>query len=169
MTRARIGQIAYRSSSMLCAITVTCAFTSGCARTISSVARALPPLGSASLSVGEWSGTTSQGMPIEFSVSPDETVTTISIGYDFNGCTGSHTFSDLAVPTNPGVTCIPGPCPDTAESYRAFSYMDGSFAGGPVIQINGVFLPRNEARGQVNLINYPVCGTATAVEWIARR
>ncbi len=153
----------------LCAM-VACLLASACTRAILPVARALPGLSlKASLSVGEWSGTTSQGMPIAITVSPNETVTTIAVGYDFNGCTGSHIFSDLVVPTNPDVTCIPGPCPSTAESYRAFSYVDGSFASGPVTQVNGVFLPGNEARGQVNFHNYPVCGTAAAVEWTATR
>lgn len=153
----------------LCAI-LACLLASACTRATLPVARALPGLGlTASLSVGEWSGTTSQGKPIAFTVSPNETVTTIAVGYDFNGCSGSHTFSDLVVPTNPNVTCIPGPCPGTAESYRAFSYINGSFASGPVTQVNGVFLPRNEARGQVNFHNYPGCGTAVAVEWTATR
>jgi hypothetical protein len=58
-----------------------------------------PFAGGGSLSVGEWAGTTSQGMPISFSVSPNETVTAITVGYDFNGCSGSHTFTDLNVPT----------------------------------------------------------------------
>lgn len=129
----------------------------------------LPFTGTRSLSVGEWSGTTSQGMPIHLIVSPDETVTTITVGYNFNGCSGSHTFADLSVPTNPDVTCIPGPCSNTLESYRAFGYSAGSAAGGPLTQINGLFLPRDQARGQATFSNYPSCGTATPVEWSAVR
>lgn len=153
----------------LCII-ATCLVASACTRALVPVARSLPGPGrTASLSIGEWNGTTSQGMPIGFTVSPNETVAAITVGYNFNGCAGSQTFSDLVIPTSPDVTCIPGPCPGTVQSYRAFSYIDGSFASGPATQVNGVFLPRNEAKGQVNFYNYPECGTATAVEWTATR
>jgi hypothetical protein len=124
--------------------------------------------GSGSLSVGEWSGTTSQGAPISFVVSPNETVTAITLGYDFNGCSGSHTFADLNVPTAPNLTCIPGPCSGIQESYRAFGYSTGS-ASGPYTQLNGLFLPGNQAKGQAVFRDYPSCGTAPAVEWTATR
>ncbi len=69
-----------------------------------------PPTPSASsLSAGQWSGTTVQGASISFSVSSDEALTTIAVGYTFNGCSGTQTFADLNVPTAPNVTCIPGP------------------------------------------------------------
>jgi hypothetical protein len=122
-----------------------------------------------SLSAGEWSGTTSQGMPIAFTVSSDETVTAITIGYDFNECSGSSAYSDLNVPTAPQVTCIPGPCSGVVTSYRAFAYLNGSFGSGPVTQINGLFLPGNQARGQVTFTDYPSCGTAPPAEWTARK
>ena len=124
--------------------------------------------GTGSLSVGEWSGTTAQGMPIRFVVSPNETVTTITVGYDFNGCSGSHTFADLNVPTAPNLTCIPGPCSGIQESYRAFGYSVGS-VGAPFTQLNGLFLPGNQAKGQAVFRDYVGCGTATPVEWIATR
>lgn len=137
---------------------------------ISPLAGALSPLiGSSSPSVGEWSGTTSQGMPIAFTVSSDETVTTITVGYAFNGCSGSHTFLDLNVRTAPDLTCIPGPCSGALASYRAFGYLDGSIGAGPVTQINGLFLPGNQARGQAVFSEYPACGTAPPVEWTATK
>lgn len=151
-----------------CAI-VTCLFASACTRAILPIAGASPGSGGdVSRSVGEWRGTTSQGMPIAFTVSSNETVTTITVGFDFNGCTGFRTFSDLMVTTNPRVTCISGSCPKTLASYRAFSYIDGTFGGGPVTQVNGLFLPRNRASGQINFTDYPECGTVTA-EWTAAR
>lgn len=146
-------------------LAVAFALVSGCYRTL------LPPplMGTSSLSVGEWSGTTSQGMPIAFSVSEDdETVTTITLGYDFNGCSGSNTYADLSVPTTPNAICIPGPCSQRLLSGRSFAYSDGSFGNGPYTQINGLFLPRNQARGQAVFRDYPACGTAT-VEWSATR
>ena len=143
--------------------------TSACSPLLPLTAPPTPFGGASSLSVGEWSGRMSQGMPIAFSVSTDERVTTITLGYAFNGCSGSRTFSDLDVPTAPDVTCIPGPCSGTLLSYRAFGYVNGSFGGGPVTQVNGLFLPRNEARGQVGFFDYSGCGTATAVEWTATK
>ena len=124
--------------------------------------------GTGSLSVGEWSGTTAQGMPISFVVSPNETVTSITVGYDFNGCSGSHTFEDLNVPTAPNLTCIPGPCSGIQESYRAFGYSVGA-PGGPFTQLNGLFLPGNQAKGQAIFRDYTGCGIATPVEWTATR
>ena len=91
---------------------------------------ASPSATNQSLAIGEWSGTTSQGMPIAFSVSQDEKVTTLTLGYRFNSCSGTQTFSNLSLPTAPDVICVPGPCPTTVSSYRAFSFADGSRLNG---------------------------------------
>jgi len=152
-----------RASSWCAAL--WCVLASAC----SSPILPLPLAGAPSLSAGEWSGTTSQGTPLTFVVSANEQVTTITLGYDFNGCAGSHTFSDLSVPTAPNLTCIPGPCSGVLNSYRAFSYSAGSAPGGPVTQINGLFLPRNEAKGQVTFHNYAGCGDVVTAEWAATR
>jgi hypothetical protein len=122
-----------------------------------------------SLSAGEWVGTTSQGQPIAFTVSADERVTAITVGYDFNGCSGSKIFADLSVPAAPQVTCIPGPCSGVVKSYRAFGYTNGSVGSGAVTQINGLFLPGNEARGQATFADYPSCGSAPPAELTAPR
>jgi hypothetical protein len=127
-----------------------------------------PMLADSSLSVGKWEGTTSQGKPITFTVSPDEKVTSIILGYEFNDCSGTREFFELKVPTAPDLTCMPGPCPRTAMSYRAFGFSDGEVAGEPYTQVNGVFLPRNQAKGQAVFRDYPNCGTAT-VQWTATR
>lgn len=127
----------------------------------------LPILGSSSMSVGEWQGVTSQGRAIAFTVSQDEKVTSIALGYDFNGCSGTRKFVELNVPTAPELTCIPGPCSSRATSYRAFGFSDGT-AGASYTQLNGVFLPGNQARGQAIFSGYRDCGSAT-VEWTATR
>ena len=129
----------------------------------------LPFARTPSLTAGEWAGTTSQGQPIAFTVSADERVTTITVGYDFNGCSGSKIFADLSVPAAPQVTCIPGPCSGVVNAYRAFGYTNGSVGTGPVTQINGLFLPGNQARGQATFSDYPSCGSAPPVEWTAIR
>ena len=125
---------------------------------------------SSSLSVGQWSGTTAQGASITFTVSSDETLTAIAVGYSFNGCSGTQTFSNLHVTTAPNVTCIPGPCSDAISTYPAFVYLSGSaVTGGPSTIINGLFLLGNRAQGQVSFRDYPGCGTAAGVDWTATR
>src|SRR6195256_1226970 len=61
---------------------------------------------------GQWKGTTSQGRPITFTVSSAQKVTAITVGYNFNGCSGSNTFSnlnlDIGVTPNPATSLGPG-------------------------------------------------------------
>jgi hypothetical protein len=125
--------------------------------------------GSSSMSTGEWSGTTSQGMPIAFTVAADETVTAITVGYSFNDCAGSDTFLDLSVPTAPELTCIPGPCRGVEASYRAFSYSQTPSKNGLTTTVTGVFLPGNRAQGLAHFLDYGACGSARSVEWTATR
>jgi hypothetical protein len=145
---------------------VTLILQSACVRPM--LPSTVPMLGPSSLSVGKWEGTTSQGRPIAFTISRDEKLTSIALGYDFNDCFGTREFLELNVPTAPDLTCIPGPCPRMATSYRAFGFSDGTVAAGPYTQVNGVFLPLNQARGQAIFSGYPNCGSAT-VEWTATR
>src|SRR5688572_4678534 len=108
-------------------LSVVLILESGCVRPL--LPSTVPMLGLSSLSVGEWKGTTSQGRPITFTVSQDEKVTSITVGYEFNDCSGTREFFELSVPTTPDLTCMPGPCPRTAASYRAFGFSDGTVAG----------------------------------------
>lgn len=117
---------------------------------------------------GEWSGTTAQGRPLAFSVT-NEMVTSITVGHDFNGCSGSQTFPDLHISTAPDVRCIPGPCTPAVSSYRAFGYSSGSFIDGPSTSVNGLFLSARTAQGTVNFNNFPGCGAAIGVGWTATR
>jgi len=118
---------------------------------------------------GQWSGTTVQGRPIAFTISPDETVTTITLGHDFNGCSGLQTFSSLSLHIAPQVECIPGPCPPSISSYRAFAYTSGNPIEGPSTSVNAVFLSVDSAQGSANFRNYPGCGNAIGVAWTAIR
>ena len=117
---------------------------------------------------GLWTGTTFQGAPISFSVSAGEKVTAITIGHNFNGCSGVETFSDLNLETAPNVTCIPGPCSPGIQSYRAFNYGSGPPAG-PRTSVNGLFLSASRAEGTAGFQNYPGCGSATGVPWTATK
>jgi hypothetical protein len=110
---------------------------------------------------GEWNGTTSQGTPITFSVSSDKKLTRISVSYNFNGCTGSATFSPSVsieqVPT--------APVPVGSASYESAS------VGTPNrMLISFLFTSATDAHGMLIFVDYPGCGTAPAsAAWTARR
>lgn len=128
-----------------------------------------PTGGASSLSVGQWSGTTSQGMSITFTVSPDETLTGLSIGYRVNGCSGSEAFTNLSVRTAPEVICPTGPCPSGATSHRAFIYGSGVPGQGASTSVRGLFLPGGRAEGQATFEDFPNCGSEGPVTWTATR
>jgi hypothetical protein len=116
---------------------------------------------------GQWNGTTSQGS-IAFTVSADEKVTALTIGYSFNGCSGTQSFSNLNLDISPNVTCIPGPCPAGVQSFRGFGYASGPIEG-PFTSVNGVFLSTTRAEGSVGFRDYPGCGSAIGIPWTATR
>lgn len=118
---------------------------------------------------GQWAGVTAQGESITFTISPDQLVTAITLGYAFNGCRGSQTFANLNVSIVPQVTCVPGPCPGSLSSYREFSYQAGNSAQEPMTQVNGVIFADAGARGTIDFRNYPDCGSAIGVAWNATR
>lgn len=118
---------------------------------------------------GQWSGTTAQGRPIAFTISSDEVVTTITLEHDFNGCSGSQTSANLSLNIAPNVVCIPGPCPTSVSSYRAFAYASGNPIEGPSTDVHGVFSSTTRAEGTVNFRSYPGCGSAIEVAWTASR
>jgi hypothetical protein len=120
------------------------------------------PGGSASYE-GQWSGTTSQGRPIAFTVSSAQKVTAISIGYSFNGCAGTNTFSnlnlDIGNPPNPGSPSL-GP---------SFGYGSGPPDGANYTQILGSFGSTTAATGSMTFGAYSGCGTAIGIWTAARR
>jgi hypothetical protein len=99
------------------------------------------PATPSSLSAGQWIGTTAQGAAIAFGVATDEILTTMSVGYSFNGCAGTLVFPNLTVPTAPNLTCVPGPCSGAAASYRAFAYSHGTVGSGPSTTVNARTAP----------------------------
>jgi hypothetical protein len=64
---------------------------------------------------GQWAGTTSQGMPIAFRVSADQTLTTLTVGYHDSGCSGTATFTP-----NVAITGIPtAPIPVGSAAFES--------------------------------------------------
>jgi hypothetical protein len=110
---------------------------------------------------GQWKGTTSQGRPIAFTVSPAQKVTAITVGYSFNGCSGSNTFSnlnlDIGVTPNPATSLGPG-----------FGFGSGSPEGSNYTQVYGSFRSNTTASGTVIFGDFTGCGNAIA-GWTATR
>lgn len=154
------------SRTLMRVVTLAGLLASGCGRGSTSPS---PLPSTASLSVGEWHGTTAQGMAITFTVSSDEVLTTLSIGHNFNGCSGMQTFSSLQIGTAPNVSCVPGPCSGTISTYRSFNFASGSRVTGPGTAVVGLFLPGGRAQGTAAFNDLPGCGTVTGVEWAATR
>jgi hypothetical protein len=99
---------------------------------------------------GEWAGTTVQGSPITFTVSADEKVTSITIAYNFNGCTGSTTLSNLNIAIG-----VPGAVTAALADYAA-----GPPGGPNSTAIHFFFPSTTAANGSVAFINYSGCGNS---------
>jgi hypothetical protein len=118
---------------------------------------------------GQWSGTTAQGRPISFTIGPNDTVTAITLGHEFSGCSGSQTFSSLSLSIVPQVECIPAPCPSSLTSFREFAYDAGTMFDGPRTEVHGLFMNTTRAEGSINFRNFQGCGTVLGVSWTATR
>jgi len=118
---------------------------------------------------GQWAGTTAQGESIAFTISPDERVTAITVGYAFNGCRSAQTFSNLNLSITPQVICIPGPCTGPVSAYRSFSYLAGNPIQEPTTQLNGILFAGTGAQGVVSFRDFPECGSAVGVAWTAAK
>lgn len=107
---------------------------------------------------GEWSGTTSQGSPIAFTVSPAEKLTTITVGYNFNGCTGSSVLF-------PNVALEHGPVPVPV----ALLDYESAPAGTPNRTLfHFLFTSSKDAHGMVTFVDYAGCGTVSGT-WTATK
>lgn len=100
-----------------------------------------------------WSGTTSQGMSISFTVSSGNVLRSLTIGHNFNGCSGAETFSNLEVVILNGV----------------LGFESGERGTGPTTTVVGVLPPFGQAHGAAYFQNFPGCGSAVEVDWTAQR
>jgi hypothetical protein len=147
-----------RTWSPLLTIAV-CFVLSGCKDTPT---MPVPPPGGLAGYAGRWTGTTSQGRPLSFTVSLDQKVTAITVDYSFNGCAGVKTFEnlnlDIVRPSNPHAP-VAGP---------GFGYGSGPPENGDYTQVVGFFAPNGTVTGSVVFVEYVNCGNAVAV-WTAQR
>ena len=115
---------------------------------------------------GEWSGTTSQGAPISFSVSADQAVTSITVGYKFNGCSGSNTFANLSLQIATAQSPFPPRVP-TGDS-PGFGFGSGPPEGANYTQVLGTLPSGQTSTGSVAFLNFSNCGNAVA-NWTATK
>ena len=116
---------------------------------------------------GDWTGTTAQGSPITFTVSAEDKVTSLTIGYSFSGCSGSRSFTNLSLDMAP-VSCTSPSCPPGLPSVLAFSYSATS-NDGATTRVGGGFPLAATAEGLADFTEYPGCGSASQVRWSATR
>lgn len=110
---------------------------------------------------GEWSGTTSQNQPISFTVSADQRVISVTVGWRFNGCSGTGTSSSNPFPiTNPQP---PGPPP-----WDNPGFVSGGQPGDKSVwTVTGAFPSNQTATGTAEFV-FPNCGNSLAT-WNATK
>jgi hypothetical protein len=91
---------------------------------------------------GEWGGTTFQNQQISFSVSSDQKVTAVSVGYVFSGCSGVETLSGLD---------------QTITS--SFAQFGRTLPDGRGIAVTIVFVSDRTANGGIVFYGPPSCGS----------
>jgi hypothetical protein len=111
---------------------------------------------------GQWSGTTSQGRPISFTVSRDQKVTALTLGYNFGACSGSKTFSNLDL----GIASGPNPATSLGP---AFELDSGSPEDPNATRVFGAFGSSATASGFMVFFNYQGCGEFVSGLWSASK
>ena len=113
---------------------------------------------------GEWVGTTSEGTAFRFAVAEGDTVTSITLTYNFSaGCSGTLTYTNLAVPIH--TLEPPGPPP---FDQPGFGYGVNTIQTGTLIA--GVFSPdRRSASGRFTFVQFSGCDSVVAGSWTATR
>lgn len=100
---------------------------------------------------GAWTGRTSQGLPASFTIS-NRTITAITVPYDFNGCSGVKSFSNLSL----GISQSSGPTPVQA------TYTSGPVGGPDQTSVFFVIYPNAAAINvTATFFNYTGCGNGT--------
>ena len=113
---------------------------------------------------GDWIGTTSEGTSFRFSVSDADTVTSITLTYNFSaGCSGTLTYMNLALSIHRLEP--PGPPP---FDQPGFGYSQNNIESGTLIA--GHFSQdRRSAEGRFTLVKYSGCADVVAGSWNATR
>ena len=149
----------------LCAMSAGCGSGGPASPSAVPAAPSIPEPFSFRIYDGEWSGITGQGTPITFVVS-GAAITSLTIGYSFNGCSGTTRLSDLAAAIT-DLPSLPG------RGVGMVRIEDGPAGGPDATAIQLTFRPplagaAMAASGPIAFINYTGCGNAGA-QWTATR
>src|SRR6187200_31517 len=145
---------------VLCATLLVCVALIGCGGNSSPSA---PSPATATFN-GQWTGTTSHGQPLSFTVA-SERVTTMTIGYNYNGCSASKTATDLDLPIVDlrNISNLPPPDP------YSFGGLVGPYSESDNTQITAFFKSPAEGSGHgIVLFVRPGCGETIAL-WTATK
>jgi hypothetical protein len=115
---------------------------------------------------GRWSGTTSQGGSISFTVSSSNKVTELAFAYSFGGCSGTRTFSGLALDI---ATSTPMPGVPNQVPYTGFSHASGPTDQPNYTQVLAEFSSNTAAFGSIGFLDFPGCGSTVAVWSMSKR
>jgi|SRR5688572_14783619 len=142
----RSGSLRERMSKGLFVTLAACALFGACGHgnTTPTAPSTMAP--SAPGYAGEWSGTTFQGQQISFSVSADNKVTALSVGYVFSGCSGVERLSGLNETISDPTT-------------GGFSQFARTLADGRTISVTIVFVADQIASGGLGFYGAPSCGS----------
>lgn len=122
---------------------------------------------------GRWTGTvlvlplvapgsgplTIRSQPLSFTISADQRVTDISIGYDFNGCSGVRTF--------PGLSIAIGASPFGSQG-QGWGFGSPTSDRTDHIQVYGAFTSDRTATGTSLFIEFPGCNSGVG-NWSATK
>ena len=143
------------------AMWLVCVALSGCGGDSSSPSAPSPATTSFN---GQWTGTTSQGQPISFMVASDR-VTTITVGYNYNGCSGSKT-ADVNLEIIDVRTVSPNLAPPDPYS---FGGLLGPYSESDNTQITAFLRsPTERSSHGIMLFVRPGCGETIAL-WTATK
>ena len=147
-------------SRVFSALWLVCVALSGCGDSSSPSA---PSPVTASFN-GQWTGTTSQGQPVSFTVASDR-VTTISAGYNYSGCSGTATATNL----NLEIADLRGTQFESPEPFGFFSLL-GPYIESDNTQFNASLRSPSERTGRgFVLFVRPVCGETIALFTVTKR
>jgi hypothetical protein len=100
---------------------------------------------------GRWSGTTSMGTAIDFTVAANGSVTAIAVGYNGDGCSGMNTYAEVDVEIRNPYSSLGRP---------QFQYSSGSPDSVALTVVFGRFDSDTVANGSVGFRGYLSCGTS---------
>src|SRR5262245_32235187 len=148
-TRNQRGILAVKSH--YASLIATCLAISACGGSPTASTKAVPQF------AGEWTGTTSQGAAIAFTVSPSEKVTAITVGYAFAGCSGTKTYPNLSIDLQVPAAALPA---------RLFDYD----SGGPERVLVHGDLGAVTANGLIVFTGFSTCSQPTSnTAWSASK